>query len=248
MTCAAVTPLETTLTAGSFLTLPTAEPATPQFSYTLGSTDMPTFNVASFKVIPVLAYAGFWTSGTGNSVSYRYERVRGGTTTSLATGANFGGGPNNYHTAQVGGSTTIDSVVGDTVQMKLWVPAGNVVDVRWYSLAVIPTRTVMHTAGAKTYSDVAVTFQNLSYVGGVSPSVNNIGSWAYYAFNLSSSTGTSTAFNVPIWQIGEALNYGTGRFGVDLVTTSTSNTTTVKYPWFNRHLYLSQITYRRTAF
>lgn len=250
-TCTVATPQETTLASGSYLTLPTAEPATPQFSYTIATSDMPVVSGGTFRIVPALAFAGFWTSGAGTTLSYRYERVRGGVTTSLLAGAVPAAGTNNYFTSYIAGNTSADSVVGDTVQLKVWAPAGVVADMRWYALQVLPTRMVPHLTGAKTYADMTLTFdRSPAMLGGVTPTIASSPSHNIHPFDTVAATTATAVFNqttIAAWCVGETLNYGLGRTSMDSNDTASAQGTLVRYPLYRRFYFPSLVTYRLTA-
>lgn len=242
------TPRETTLASGSYLTLPNAEPATPQFSYTLATSDMPVGGF--YKIQPMLAAAGFWTSGAGSFISYRWERVRSGTTVSLGTG-NISTSLNNYYTVQLGGSAfnIINAAVGDTMQMKLWAPAGVVADLRWHSLSVMPTRWTPHASGSRTYTDIGIAVGSKpTYTGGVSP-VSGANNGAFYQpwTTGDSIIALSSATNLSSWMVGETQNNGFGRHNLELNTFKTTSSPTAAWPRYDVFVYPSQVTYRLTS-
>lgn len=243
------TPQETTLAPGSYLTLPNAEPATPQFSYTLAQSDMPVGGF--YKLQPILSFAGFCTSGTG-SISYRYERVRSGTTLSAGNGTASAPGANNYFTVQVAGTsaTLLTAVVGDTVQLKLWAAAGVVADLRWYSLSVMPTRWTPHESGTRTYTDIGITMTNKpTFTGGVTPTSGASNGWFYQPWTTSDSIigAGAGSLTMTTWRIGESQNFGLGRHNLELNTLRATASATAAWPSYNLFVVPSQVTYRLTS-
>lgn len=107
-------------------TLPTSEPATPQLSYTIAASDVPTVAAnfdLQFTLHPLLWARGRNTGGAAQTISYRLKKNG----VSQATGA-LGSCANNYYYCVTAGYKWGDTppVVGDVVEMALWASGSGV--------------------------------------------------------------------------------------------------------------------------
>jgi hypothetical protein len=111
-------PQETLL--GTPETLPTAEPATPQISYTVAQSDLPTFNLSPYQKKWVAIVIGAGKAVTAATIYWRMKKngasVNNGSSSVSA---------NNFYTRQC---YFYDVAVGDVLELALW---SNKTDSNW---------------------------------------------------------------------------------------------------------------------
>jgi hypothetical protein len=112
------TPQETLL--GSPETLPTSEPATPQISYTVAQSDLPTLNMSPYQKKWVAVLIGAGKAVTAASISYRMKK-NGASVASGAGSVSAG----YYYTRHC---FFYDVAVGDVLELALW---SNQTDSNW---------------------------------------------------------------------------------------------------------------------
>jgi hypothetical protein len=112
------TPQETLL--GTPETLPTSEPATPQISYTVAQSDLPTFNMSPYQKKWVAIVIGAGKAVTAATIYYRMKKNGA----SVATGSSSVSA-NYYYTREC---FFYDVAVGDVLELALW---SNQTDSNW---------------------------------------------------------------------------------------------------------------------
>ena len=126
------TPQETLL--GTPETLPTAEPATPQISYTVASGDLPTFNIQPFKKIWVAYLIGAGKAVTAATIYWRMKK--NGASVSTGSGSVAA---NTFYTWNC---YFYNVAVGDVLEIALW---SNQTDSNWDYKAyqILVTRLIL---------------------------------------------------------------------------------------------------------
>jgi hypothetical protein len=112
------TPQETLL--GTPQTLPTSEPTTPQISYTVAQSDLPTFNMSPYQKKWVAIVIGAGKAVTAATIYYRMKKNGA----SVATGSSSVSA-NYYYTREC---FFYDVDVGDILELALW---SNQTDSNW---------------------------------------------------------------------------------------------------------------------
>lgn len=112
------TPQETLLETPE--TLPTSEPGTPQISYAVQNSDLPTFNIQPYKKIWTAGIFGAGQFITAGTIYYRLKKNGASVMTGSASVA-----ANYYYTVVM---FLYDVVVGDVIELALW---SNQTDSNW---------------------------------------------------------------------------------------------------------------------
>ena len=178
------TPTETLLTGGNILTLPTSKPASPQFSYTIASGDLPVFNYG-------LTYGSFYPylcfSGKNNDASARAVTIgiyRNGSL--LQTTSNSATASGQYWTITYVNYGTPAWAVGDVITVFLWSASSTSVtyDYNAYVLRALAIRHPMHDNWM---------LRKLAYTLTVSPVLTlgtpAVGQGFYYYLSIGSAWG-----------------------------------------------------------
>lgn len=232
-------PIETSL-SGSPIALGTAEPASPTVSFTLQSSDLPTFNNQPYstKYCVVLTVAGQNVSGA--SVTVNYHVLKNGTAVA-SSGSQASIANNSYFTQNYYGLYMMN--VGDIGAVNLWGSASGV-NILYYAYTVYPCQLFFEPPNA-ILKEIAYTIGTPpNATKGVNSTISSTGGW-YLPFN---DAGTS-AFSPPSSTMPAMIfrtSNGTGYPQYGYANTGTNNyTSTTAYPQMANNNMLTSISYRR---
>lgn len=197
---------------GSALTLPTVEPGTGQYVYTMQQSDMLTDGIIVPKPIavaytPLFTFSGK-TGSTASTISYRI--LWNGASQSTGTSASYGA--NTYWTFNFVDSAMFNAIkVGDTVEVRFW---SNITDANYSynALCMYPCRPMLTNAPL---------VKNVFYKGSSDPV------YSKYAIGATSSTLASESFSVLTnnWQAnpGTITNTNGAANNVNIITMTNGN-------------------------
>jgi hypothetical protein len=189
------TPRETLYTAAT--TLPTSEPATATFSYTVGASDLATYDGVPLAYSDVgFLYAGGQNASTASAtLCYRIKK----NTTSIATATNLTVTASQYWTLNAS-SGLVGIVAGDSLEVFLWQSTANLTGAltwNYQAFTTAPSRIQVNpftnTVLVNLTWTVDSTFPTLS-LG--TPSINSTSSpLAYYGAAAFYSLGSTFSIN-----------------------------------------------------
>lgn len=247
---------------GSPITLPTSEPSTGQWTYTIQQTDFPTLpQGASFnRYAPILYFSG--KTVTANTISYRVlyngSSVVTGTTSSITANYYWTISIVNSAMAAVGGGKP---AVGDTIEVRLWSSQSDT-QYLYNAFQIIPSRPIV----TKT-----LVLKDLWFSGDCSqlltlgnPVAASVSSWSvaipYFTGTMNSPTppssvnsgnsisslGSSNDLRISYFPMDNPTNgLGGAYFGdYGLATSVTLNTHTSYYPYYQRNRVPASISFR----
>lgn len=229
------TPRETLL--GSPVSLPSANPGTPQVTMTIQTTDLPTITPSPLSVTycAVLYIAGKNTDAASQSVSYQV--YKNGTAISGASGSATVA-TNTYWTHEHFRFNSI--AVGDVLGVSVWSASANV-NYDYYAMCVYPTRPVL----GKCYLNKDVNFGTFTYptLSSGNPSVSLSQTPVIYPTSSSQNMqiNANTTFGALSWS--STYNAFVTNYGDNNVTSITETNATYR-PYYRRNALPSTITFR----
>jgi hypothetical protein len=180
---------------GTPTVLPTSEPASATFSYTVAAGDLPTFDGApySIKYAPLL-FAGGKNTDASNARSLCYRIKKNGV--SIATATNISVTANQYWTLIIFHANLLGIVAGDTIEVFLWQITANALNWDYQSYSVNFSRLFVDNPN-KILSNVKYTFDSVNYpiLALGNPSVQ--GSGSYNIKELSSTSNQNIFLATP---------------------------------------------------
>jgi len=217
-------------------TLPTTEPGTPQISYTIDSSALPTISPEPANVTWIARIFGAGQFTTGGTVYWRLLK----NSSSVATGS-YSVSSNYYYTVE---ANAFDVADGDTIELSLW---ASTTDANWdyKAFQVHPTRICLHAGAEVLYRDLS-----LSSVSGHpvltsgNPSYGNLGFYPYAGdYRLASRTlATNLACSYTGQTYGIFIVY---RGDYAIKNTGAVRRSSTYRPYYYRNLIPCEITVRR---
>lgn len=179
---------------GTPLTLPTAEPTTGQFSYTIQASDLPTIS----PIVPMKFNAALYASGKiGAAASALNFRI-------LKNGVNVFTGPTASAAAtNMWGHThwrTFDVREGDLLEVRYWAAQADVI-LDFHGLIVYPAQPVVSKQGTKLEG---ISLSAMSSGPNFAATINTLTTNPIYVYPLDSATtgqfmSFSVAFTLPVF-------------------------------------------------
>jgi hypothetical protein len=188
-------PQETLLTGGSVVVLPTSEPASPTFSYTVQASDLPTFDGVPVSVAnhPMIFAGGLNTTGSAATLCYRIKK----NSTSVNTATNLSVTANQYWTLHLFSLSGIGSVVvGDVIEVYLWQITTNALNWDYRAFSIIPSRIFVDSNMEKVFHRVNYTIDGTipALALGTAASYNTVNALVYFSASTNVALSSSTNF------------------------------------------------------
>lgn len=184
------TPRETL--TGTPTVLPTSEPASPTFSYTVAAGDLPTFDGVPVSVTNyALVFAGGLNT-TGSAATLCYRIKKNGVSTNSAT--NISVTANQYWTLHLFSRDGVGNVVaGDVIDVYLWQVTTNALNWDYQALAICPSRIFLDSKNEMIFYKVSYTINGSipELTAGTATVYNALSPLVYISSSVSASLSAS---------------------------------------------------------